>query len=44
VIAHIRHAETQYDTLLANGYDRHEARAQIEGMLAQVLTRWQATE
>jgi hypothetical protein len=44
VIAHIRHAETQYDTLLANGHDRHEARAQVEGMIAQVLTRWQAAE
>ncbi|CAG0972410.1 hypothetical protein ANRL3_01584 [Anaerolineae bacterium] len=44
VIAHIRHAETQYDILLANGYDRHEARAQVEEMIAQVLTRWQAKE
>jgi len=44
VIAHIRHTETQYDTLLAGGYDRHEARAQVEGMIAQVLTRWQPAE
>src|SRR3970040_1035452 len=25
VIAHIRHTETQYDDLLARGYDRHDA-------------------
>lgn len=44
VIAHIRHAETHYDTLLGNGYERHEARAQVEEMIAQVLTRWQVAE
>jgi hypothetical protein len=42
VIAHIRHTETPHDTLLANGYDRQEARAQVEEMIAQMQTRWQA--
>lgn len=42
VIAHIRHTETPYDTVLANGYDRQEARAQMEEMIAQMQTRWQA--
>ncbi|MCI0477830.1 MAG: DUF2293 domain-containing protein [Anaerolineales bacterium] len=44
VLAHIRHVETQYDTLLANGLNRREARAQVEGMVARVLTRWQTPE
>jgi hypothetical protein len=42
VIAHIRHAETDYDTLLARGYERGEARAQVEGGVARVLARWEA--
>ncbi len=44
VIAHIRHTETQYDKFLANGYERHEAHAQVEEMIAQVPTRWQVAE
>ena len=44
VIAHIRHTETQYDTLLAKGYDRHGARAQVVGTIDQVLARWRAAE
>ena len=31
VIAHIRHRETNYDHLLARGYERHEARAAVLG-------------
>jgi hypothetical protein len=42
VVAHIRHAETEYDTLLAKGYDRWEARGQVEGAVSRVLTRWEA--
>ncbi|NOY61160.1 MAG: DUF2293 domain-containing protein [Calditrichaeota bacterium] len=30
VIAHIRHAETPYDELLMKGWDRYEARAEVE--------------
>ncbi len=44
VIAHIRHAETEYDALLARGYERHDARAQVEDKIARVLARWQARE
>jgi hypothetical protein len=41
VIAHIRHAETNYDTLLARGYDRREARAAVEAAVDHVLGRWE---
>jgi hypothetical protein len=42
VMAHIRHTETEYDTLLASGYERREARAQVEERIARVLARWAA--
>ena len=44
VTAHIRHVETPYDTLLANGFDRWEARAQVEEAVFQALTEWEAPE
>ena len=44
VIAHIRHAETQYDALLAEGYERWEARARIEDQVAHVARQWEAHE
>jgi hypothetical protein len=40
VIAHIRHTETGYDELLANGYERYEARALSQSEVNQVLARW----
>ena len=40
VIAHIRHAETNYDQLLSQGYDRWDARAEVEDQVARVLARW----
>jgi hypothetical protein len=40
VMAHVRHAETQYDSFLARGDDRWEARAQVGGAVEQVLARW----
>jgi hypothetical protein len=40
VIAHVRHAETEYDELLAQGHDRHVARAEVEGAIHRVLARW----
>jgi hypothetical protein len=40
VIAHIRHAETPYDTLLAKGYERWEARNQVKDVVNQVLADW----
>ena len=44
VIAHIRHAETQYDELLARGYERWDARTQVENAVARVLTEWGSRE
>jgi hypothetical protein len=40
VIAHARHAETTYDQLLSQGYERREARGEVEGQVARVLARW----
>jgi len=40
VIAHIRHTETKYDELLAGGYDRWDARSQVEGPVQDVLEKW----
>jgi len=40
VIAHVRHAETDYDELLAQGFDRWDARAQVEEDIAQVMAKW----
>ena len=41
VIAHIRHAETDYDDLLAQDLDRWDARAQVEEEVAQVIAKWE---
>jgi hypothetical protein len=41
VVAHVRHAETPYDKLLAAGYDRRNARAEVEREVAQVLNQWE---
>jgi hypothetical protein len=40
VIAHIRHAETEYDALLAKGNERWEARNQVKDVVNQVLADW----
>jgi hypothetical protein len=42
VIAHVRHTETQYDELLARGYGRADARAEVQEAISQVLNRWEA--
>lgn len=42
VVAHVRHAETPYDRLLAQGCERWEARAQVEGAVARILDQWKA--
>jgi len=44
VTAHIRHAETQYDTLLAEGYEREFARAQVMEKVDNILAAWQALQ
>lgn len=41
VIAHIRHAETDYDELLASGYDRQVARAQVKEAVDRILAQWE---
>jgi hypothetical protein len=40
VSAHIRHAETSYDQLLSQGYERWTAREQVEGQVARMLAQW----
>jgi hypothetical protein len=40
VIAHVRHVETRYDTLLARGYDRQDARAEVAAAVERVLAQW----
>lgn len=40
MIAHIRHTETKYDELLARGYDRQEARWEVEAAVQDVLQKW----
>lgn len=42
VIAHIRHAETNYDEFLAQGMERREARGEVQDEIDQVLARWKA--
>jgi hypothetical protein len=41
VSAHIRHAKTQYDELLAIGCDRHIARGKVKGEVKKVLMNWE---
>lgn len=40
VSAHVRHAETGYDRLLARGLERWEARREVETQVREVLARW----
>jgi hypothetical protein len=44
VKAHIRHAETKYDELLAKGYDRWDARGMVEGDVDLVLMEWEGDQ
>lgn len=44
VIAHIRHNETEYDSLLTSGYDRYEARMEVADAVTRVLTQWKSPE
>jgi len=41
VIAHIRHTETRYDELLARGYDRWDARDDVEIKVREILAQWE---
>jgi hypothetical protein len=42
-VAHVRHAHTDYEKLLAEGYDRDAARFFVIDGINAVLTRWRAT-
>ncbi len=44
VIAHIRHAETEYDALLANDLPRGEARDRVKDDVDRVIARWRLLE
>lgn len=40
VTSHVRHVHTDYDALLAEGYDRDAARFFVREAMEQVLTGW----
>ena len=40
VLAHIRHTETGYDTLLNSGVDRAEARARVKTAVLEIARKW----
>lgn len=40
VIAHIRHIETKYDSLLASGFERQDARGLVQGEVDSIVNRW----
>ncbi len=42
-VAHIRHAHTAYEKLLAEGYDRDSARFFVVDEINAWLTKWRAT-
>lgn len=42
VIAHVRHAETNYDDLLSSMVDRSDARAMVHDVVAKVLEQWES--
>jgi hypothetical protein len=42
VAAHVRHRHSQYDKLLARGWDRSAARQAVAGVVEGVLQRWSA--
>lgn len=42
-VAHVRHSYSDYDELLAEGYDRDAARFFVVDQINAVLTKWRAT-
>jgi len=40
VTAHVRHRETLYDSLLASGEDRYEARHHVRDAIEEILESW----
>ena len=43
LVAYVRHALTEYDSLLADGYDQDSARFFVAGDMDEVLAGWGAT-
>ncbi len=41
VVAHVRHTHTEYDALLARGFDRYEARTRVADPIDLVLAQWE---
>ena len=41
VTAHVRHTETEYDSLLMTGHERREARELVQGAVALVFEQWE---
>ena len=41
-VAHVRHAHSEYERLLGEGYDRDSARFFVLDEINAVLTRWRA--
>jgi hypothetical protein len=41
VAAHVRHRETSYDRLLASGYERREARVEVQHTVREKLNQWE---
>ena len=44
VIAHVRHVETDYDTLLGRGLERFDARQLVQSRIEQVLADWESRD
>ncbi|MHC1725804.1 MAG: DUF2293 domain-containing protein [Syntrophobacteraceae bacterium] len=41
VIAHIRHTQTSYDRLLAEGWDRSDARRHVNERVSRIAGEWE---
>lgn len=41
VIAHVRHTETPYDELLSKGFDRYDARMEIQDRISEIMDKWE---
>ncbi len=42
VMAHVRHREKNYDSLLAKGCFRNQARAQVRDRVEEIAEKWRA--
>ncbi|MDK1082249.1 MAG: DUF2293 domain-containing protein [Anaerolineae bacterium] len=40
VVAHIRHVETNYDSMLMEGWDRQDARTRVRDIIDDVISSW----